>query len=155
MHGNVWACDEQKQIALWAKTQSKLLHSHDIISHTNLECIKHCYNDREYIAWSYDNKITKPNPKFWQKHKNLKNFPKTWKPRSKCMKCMNYEKMRGFRSHTKGLNLKWIEILMGRRILVKRKSLGRERREKDRDIWVKSKPSWPSCIYKTGVSIDW
>ena len=64
------------------------------------------------------------------------------------MKCMNYEKMRGFRAHTKGLNLKWIKILMGRRILVKSKSLDQERREKDRDIWVKSKPSWTSCKYR-------
>ena len=104
--------------------------------------MKHCCNDKECIAWSYDNKITKPNSKILAE---AQNFPKTWKPRSKCM---NYEKMRGFRSHTKGFNLKWVEILMGRRILVKRKSLDRERREKDPDIWVKSKSGWTSCIYR-------
>ena len=39
-----------KEIALWAKTQSKLQHSQDIISHTIPECMKHCYNARECNA---------------------------------------------------------------------------------------------------------
>ena len=39
-----------KEITLWAKTQSKLQHLQGIISHTILECMKHCYNARECNA---------------------------------------------------------------------------------------------------------
>ena len=67
-------------------------------------------------------------------------------------------------------SLEWAEISKGRRIFVKREGLDRERRVRDRDIWVQAKPGQPSTIYRSKlldrlrryrggienkISIDW
>ena len=79
MCGNAWTCYVQTKIASWVKTQSKLQYSQVIISHANLECMKHGYNDRECNAWACDNISTKPNQKNFTKTQKPQNFSKNLK----------------------------------------------------------------------------
>ena len=71
---NAWTCYVQKKIASWAKTQSKLQHSQEIIKHAILECMKHCYNDRECNAWACEIILATPNPKFLSKQQKSQTF---------------------------------------------------------------------------------
>ena len=84
--------------------------------------------------------INNTQPKIFDKStKPPKFFPKTWKPRSKCMKCMKIEKKKRFRALTKWKKLGLGQNLEGRKLFGEKKKFGsREKRERSKYLkWSK------------------
>ena len=70
------------------------------------------------------------------------------KPSSKCMKCMKEWEKEKIKSTYQMIKAWFRSKSWWVKRFFRRKGKGRERREKDRDIWMKSKLGWTSSIYR-------
>ena len=116
---NAWTCDMLKEIAWWVQPNPNLLAHNFQHVKTYLNAWNIVKMQMECNAWSYSIKNTTSNLKISQEthqfSKTPKNFKKTQKSRSKCMKCMKNE---GLRDHTKWEmhNLGWKPSGEGERV---------------------------------------
>ena len=67
--------------------------------------MEHCYNAHRMQCMSMWDQINKTHPTKFDKKQKPQKFPKTWKPRSKCMKMYKEQEKERLRALTNEIEL--------------------------------------------------